>query len=306
MQPLVACGEGIEFYHMERAGPDIWQNLAVLLAVGEARSSLGAARALGISHEAVIRRVDLLEKWAGSVLVDRTTPQWSLTQSGLELAEQARSLADLVERSGDVAVKAAAPPVVLSCPELFFEHLLLPIWYRIHKKLPARPIQVCTTSPVTDQTVGSNELKLCLVRRLEPGLEGQEVGQVQLRMYAHRRLFSNLSGVPPCHFCVDNPLLKVPDLVWPKLGPPRPVVCANLAMVVAAVKSGQGIGLMPEFIGQKDQNLLPLGGVDLPPFSLWILHRSTDAADQEYVASLRALLVREIAPILSERTALSG
>ncbi len=290
---------------MNSPEPDIWRDLSVLLAVGEAQSSFAAARALGISHQTVSTRIDQLETRFDSVLVERSGTRWNLTAAGRGLALKARSIADLVERSGQANVRGAnagMTPLIMSCPELFFEHLLLPIWYRIHKELPTQPIRLRTLASVTDQGQNGGDLSLCLGRSLKADTSGVEVGTVTFRLYAHRGLF-NLSEqtTPPSHFSVDNAVLGLPDLVWPELGPTRRVSCQTLSMVAAAVKGGQGIGVLPSFIACHEPTLVPLDGVNIAPFSLWIVTHSRSLRHSgmaDNVAALSGLLRREIAPLL--------
>lgn len=286
---------------MERPEPDIWRNLAVLLAVGEVNSPNAAGQALGMSQSAVVSRIEQLEARVGSVLVKRAGARWMLTEAGQGLAQQARSIADLVERSGRAAVEPTKKPVVMGCSELFFEHLLLPIWYRIQRELPVQPIRLRTAGSVLDRSVEGTDLTLCLAQSLKPGQEGQEIGRVSFDLFGHRRLLAKPLTTAPCHFAVENDPLAVPDLMWPDLGATRRVSCTNLAMVAAAVKTGQGIGLLPHFIAQQDPALLRLDGVSVPEFSLWILHgrlHNKQLRHSEQLNTLCKLLVREIAPLL--------
>ncbi|MQQ07994.1 LysR family transcriptional regulator [Epibacterium sp. SM1979] len=284
---------------MERPEPDIWRDLAVLLAVGEAQSAFAAADALGLSQTDVAQRIDMLEARIGSVLVNRTGPNWVLTTKGKDLAHRARSIADLVQRGSRPTLRGSSRPIVLSCPELFFEHLLLPVWYRIHREIPSQPMKLRNAVSVLDQSTKGNDLTLCLGKGpRKPGVEGHEVGQVTFRLFVHKRLLNSVTDVPPCHFTVDNPQLAVPDLVWPELGQTRRVSCQNLAMVAAAVKSGQGIGLLPDFVAHQDRALVPLAGAELPPFGLWILSQP-GRSDTGRIGALRSLLEREIVPFLT-------
>ncbi|MBT8153078.1 LysR family transcriptional regulator [Epibacterium ulvae] len=284
---------------MEKPEPDIWRNLAVLLAVGEVQSPNAAGQALGLSQNAVASRIDQLEARMGSVLVKRAGARWFLTEAGQGLAEQARSIAGLVERSRPPQIEPATKPVVLGCPELFFEHLLLPVWYRIQRELPVLPIRLRTAPSVLHQSVEGADLTLCLAKSLKPGQRGQKVGQVTFDLYAHRRLLAKPLKAAPSHFTVEGGPLSVSDLTWPELGPTRRVSCANLAMVAAAVKSGRGIGLLPHFVAQQDPALLRLDGVNVPEFSLWILQHD-DASGHGQSAPLRDLLLREIAQLLKQ------
>ncbi|WP_282094370.1 LysR family transcriptional regulator [Epibacterium ulvae] len=289
---------------MDQLKPDIWRDLAVLLAVGEAESSFGASRLLGISNDAVEMRVDQLETRIGAALVNRSTPRWVLTDAGKGLVQKTRSIVNLIERGtvGEGADKNAPVPLVLSCPDLFFEFLLLPLWYRVETKLPDIPIKLKTLQEVTAKPDSTCDLALYLGRAGQADTVGTKIGDVRFALYAHRSLLgSNARANTPSHFTVESAELNVPDLVWPGGKTTRRVVCNDLLSVVTAVKSGRGIGLLPRFIGDNDPVLVPLEGADVTPLTLSILSMGGNAAKPE-VQTLRTLLAREIAQVLDDRT----
>jgi DNA-binding transcriptional LysR family regulator len=83
---------------------DRLDELALLVAIVEAGSLVGAARRLRRSPPAVTRALGALEERIGARLVERTTRRLAPTQAGHALAEQARSL--LAEY--DAALQGAA------------------------------------------------------------------------------------------------------------------------------------------------------------------------------------------------------
>ncbi len=286
---------------MDQLKPDIWRDLAVLLAVGEAQSSFAAARVLGISHQAVAMRVEQLETRTGETLVDRSGAQWVLTDAGRGLVQKTRSIVDLVERGAAAGKghRTEAQTLVFSCPDLFFEYLILPLWYRLEAQVPNVGIELHAVQGITDQHHKGYDLALCLSKSLEPGLVGQNVGTLRFRLYGHRKLLGpQAPQSAPSHFTVDNPLLSVPDLVWPGGQTTRRVICADLLTVATAIKAGRGIGLMPCFIGDTDPALVPLEGADVAPLTLWILTGPSKKSVRPEISALRALLSREISAVL--------
>ena len=309
---------------MEQAEPDIWRDLAILLAVGESECSSAAARALGLSHDIVETRINQLETRYGSVLVERAGKRWRLTHAGHRLAQKARSIADLVDRkpagfdthpgAGETMPNAdgrsdgfanpsvrVGAPIVIGCPELFFEHLLLPIWYRIQKDLPSQAIRLRTLASVTDLSLNGCDLNLCLTRTPNAGHAAANLGDVQFRLYAHRTLLAHTNATSaPSHFAVENGLFTVPDLMWPDMGRTRRVSCSNLSMVARAVLSGQGIGILPDFIAAGTPVLVPLDGVSIPPFTL-LLSSGNTVEQSGAVQKLCHLLRRELVVLLNNR-----
>src|SRR3712207_1272522 len=73
-----------------------WEDLRFVLAVADARSLAAAARALGVNHTTVLRRVVAFEERLGVRLFDRLASGYALTAGGEELLATARGMAEIV------------------------------------------------------------------------------------------------------------------------------------------------------------------------------------------------------------------
>lgn len=73
-----------------------WDDLRYVLAVADAGSLAGAARALGVNHTTVLRRIDAFEKRLGLRLFERLPTGYVLTAGGEELIAAARQVGDTV------------------------------------------------------------------------------------------------------------------------------------------------------------------------------------------------------------------
>ncbi|MGT2446514.1 LysR family transcriptional regulator (plasmid) [Ensifer adhaerens] len=73
-----------------------WEDLRFVLAVAEANSLAAAARALGVNHTTVLRRVGSFEQKLGVRLFDRLPSGYMLTAGGEELLAVARQMAETV------------------------------------------------------------------------------------------------------------------------------------------------------------------------------------------------------------------
>ena len=74
-----------------------WDDLRHAMAIATAGSLAGAARALGVNHTTVLRRLDALEGHLGSRLFDRHRTGYQATEAGLALLGQARHMAARAE-----------------------------------------------------------------------------------------------------------------------------------------------------------------------------------------------------------------
>ena len=90
---------------------DRLQSLEVFVAVAEAESFVGGARAVGISAPSATRGVNALEERLGARLFTRTTRRVRLTDVGKTYLEDARHLLAQLQAADDAASGAAVTPV---------------------------------------------------------------------------------------------------------------------------------------------------------------------------------------------------
>ena len=79
------------------AGSLDWDDLRVALAVAEAGSLAGAARALNVNHTTALRRLDALEARLNTRLFDRQRGGYLPTDAGELLADEARAIAPRID-----------------------------------------------------------------------------------------------------------------------------------------------------------------------------------------------------------------
>src|SRR5687768_8187962 len=73
-----------------------WDDLRVALAVADAGSLAGAARALNVNHTTALRRLDALEARLNTRLFERQRGGYLPTEAGELLAQEARAIAPRV------------------------------------------------------------------------------------------------------------------------------------------------------------------------------------------------------------------
>jgi DNA-binding transcriptional LysR family regulator len=100
-----------------------WENLRYFLALSSRGTLLGAARALGVEHATVSRRVALLEEQLQTRLIDRRGRRIALTPEGERIAAMAREMEDQALAISQAAlsqdrlsgtVRISAPPALSS------------------------------------------------------------------------------------------------------------------------------------------------------------------------------------------------
>jgi len=120
------------------------QEMTVFVAVAEAGSFAGAARAMGVSAATVTRGVAELERRIGSLLVVRDTRRLRLTEAGERFAVDARRLlAELQEAEESAAGVHARPRGVLTvtAPQVFGDLHVTPVMTEYLAAYPGIEIQ---------------------------------------------------------------------------------------------------------------------------------------------------------------------
>ncbi|MGN6527665.1 MAG: LysR family transcriptional regulator [Burkholderiaceae bacterium] len=105
------------------------QEMTVFVAVAEAGSFAGAARALGVSAATVTRGVAQLERRLGSLLVVRNTRQLRLTEAGTRFADDARRLLQELQEAEESAAGVHAAPrglLTITAPQVFGDLHVVP------------------------------------------------------------------------------------------------------------------------------------------------------------------------------------
>lgn len=95
---------------MRRNKTELFRGVVPFVAVAEAKSYRGAARALGVSTAAVSKAVQALEASLGVVLIHRTARFVELTREGVLFFERARAAVVEVEGARDALARAQRVP----------------------------------------------------------------------------------------------------------------------------------------------------------------------------------------------------
>lgn len=151
-----------------------WDDARIFLAVAEAGTFSGAARALGLGQPTVSRRVAEFEEVLGLALFHRGRRGATLTADGARLLPAARQMArwasaferSAAEGQGELAgrVRVTAPPGIA------FE-FLVPFCQRLRQTHPALRVEVLSTVEYLDLTLGEAELAIRSKPASEPGVE---------------------------------------------------------------------------------------------------------------------------------------
>lgn len=132
---------------------DRYSDMAILLAVVDARGFSPAARKLRMTHSAISKRVQRLEDRLGTQLLLRTTRTLSLTQTGERYVQLARPiLEDIQALEAAVVHESEAPRGTLkvSAPNALGQYHVVPALIDFMRLYPAIKIDLTLSDAIID------------------------------------------------------------------------------------------------------------------------------------------------------------
>jgi DNA-binding transcriptional LysR family regulator len=255
--------------------PD-WDDLRFFLALCEAGTLTGAARATGVEHTTVARRIDALETALGARLFDRFPRGWSLTAAGTALAPHARKLEDDMHALLNVArgatavtgvVRVSAPPALTAC--LLAPHLRAPL-----ARLPGVEIDLRAEARTTDLMRRQADIALRFARPTSPGLVAKLLAHVDYALYAHADYAASRHGAHWEFLGYDELQQDAPQQEWlDRLrGGRRYCVRSNdLLTLLQAAVAGCGVGVFPRYAAAGAPGLVELDPACPVRRKLWLV-----------------------------------
>lgn len=247
-----------------------WDDLQFVHAVAENGSLSGAARALGVNHATVLRRISALEHEIGVRLFQRPPGGYRLTPEGQEMLSSLQAIGRTVERlerqipslgSGlEGTVRVTTTDSIANC--LLPRHL-----GRIAAENPGLDIELIVSNMPMNLARPEAEITLRPAQNLPEGLAGREIGPMGFGIFAHR---DYIAANPGRHVSdhmwlgVASPLTRSPVGRWQDrvLGD-RVVLCADSFMTLAHMAAaGMGPAMLPSLVGRTTPGLATVPGLD--------------------------------------------
>ena len=246
-----------------------WDDLRIFQALAGARSIREAAASIGTTHATVSRRIRALEDELGSTLFERGRDGINLTVIGqgvLTFAENAAENVAAIDRLAFSKEGHLAGPVRLSLLEDIYSFVLaepIDIFMTCH---PMIELIVDTTASLSDLGRREADVIVRITRSPPEQAFGRKVADSPLAAYASQ---SYLDNRPKIDRWIT---LDYPPAIPPLLQA-RPAFRANsLSVIAKTLQLGQGVGLLPCFVGENCPELVRLPDVALiPDMEIWVL-----------------------------------
>jgi len=257
--------------------PD-WDDLRYFLALVDAGTLSGAARATGVEHTTVARRIDALEAALGLLLFDRFPKGWSLTATGIALAPHARKMADDMHGLMRVASGSASLSGVvrISAPPALATYVLAPKLKEMLRRLPGIEVDLRGETRTTDLMRRESDIALRFHRPSAPGLAVRQLASVEYGLYANSRYLAEHTPQQWEFLGYDELLRDAPQQLWlDKIrGERRYCLRSNdLGALFQAAVAGCGLGVFPHSFFDFRQNGLIAIDTEVCPVKrkLWLI-----------------------------------
>jgi DNA-binding transcriptional LysR family regulator len=269
--------------------PDInWDDLRYFLLAAQTKTLSGAARASGVQHTTVGRRLTALERALGVSLFLRGPEGLTLTPIGEEVVPLAKSaerrlksLADFVASRRN-RVRLALPTGFVA---VFAEDLAT--FAREHPELT---LETVSAGQIADLQSGEADLALRIGPIHDPELVARSLGDIGSSLYASSRYLqeypapvdlSNLSGHRVVAFGTDLSALPAAQWLNARLGQATVVLRTNeMAAMIEAAASGAGLAVLPCMLADGDPRLVRLSPQVLVKRGLSLVYRREQRTGQ--------------------------
>ncbi len=287
--------------------PEDWSQLALFLAIYRERSLSRAALRLGVDQSTVSRRLAALEDRIGAPLFarDKTGAHpTSLARRWLLTAERAESaIAEAMALARTVGSEPVGE-VRIATSEAVADFLIMPALPELLATWPGLRVVVDARSELTDLARLEADVALRFVRPDSGELLVRQVGTTPIGIFCAPSYLASRAGEPleRLDWVSWSPeLASLPEARWLRscLGVTPRVACNRDTTIIAAVRAGAGVALLPERFARRFEDLIEWPWPDgTPPRMEVFLVRAAvhrDTARVSVVADWLAGLVRKMA-----------
>jgi DNA-binding transcriptional LysR family regulator len=162
-----------------------WDHLRTALFLARAGSVRSAARALGVSHSTVMRRIDALESSVGARLFERKADGYEVTAAGQDVFDTAGSLEEIVlglERRVEGRDVRLSGAVRVTLPDPFLP-LLLPVFRELGCAYPDIAVTAAVDVGFADLAHREADVALRVASEPPPDLVGRRLAQAGVAVY---------------------------------------------------------------------------------------------------------------------------
>lgn len=166
-----------------------WNLIRSFVTVAESGSLLAASRTIGVSQPALGRHIDELERQLGLTLFSRGRAGMRLTEAGMALLEDARSIRRDVDH---LLLRAAGRsesvrgPVRITASQVMATYVLPPMLARLKQAEPGLEVELVADNAIANLLARDADIAIRMARPAQSDLIAQKIGDLALGCFAHR------------------------------------------------------------------------------------------------------------------------
>ena len=266
-----------------------WSDYQAFLAIARAGQLARAAHVLGVDATTMGRRLRRLEARLGVTLFEQTREGQVLTEAGEQLLARVEAMAHAASAISEGAGRAGelAGTLRISVPEGFGSWFLSPRAAAFASAHPRLTLDLVANSGLLSLSKREADIAVTLSRPRAGPVIARKLSDYALRLYASPAYLADHPGLErPADLAQGHRLVGyIPDLLYdPVLGyldeiHPGLVVGLRSSSINAQhrlIAAGAGIGVLPCFLGDSDQTLVPVFAERRILRSFWLVtHKDT-------------------------------
>ncbi len=269
-----------------------WSDLRFFLAVARTGKLVAAAQALAVEHSTVSRRIAALERALGTKLFDRRPGGFALTAQGERLLRSAEAMETLaLGAQGEIAGAdmGISGSVRIGAPDGFGSMFLAPRLGTFSALHPGLEIQLLAMPRTFSLSKREADIAISLSRPKEGRLHARKLTDYRLRLYASREYLDRHGPIEtpadlPRHAFIGyiDDLIYAPELDYVPLisrDLTARLKSSNLIAQMMATRAGAGVCVLPCFMGDLQQDLVPILPQEVSLTRTFYLITHTDMRD---------------------------
>jgi DNA-binding transcriptional LysR family regulator len=243
---------------------DVFGDLTMFVAVAEARSFSGAARATGMPISSMSRRIALLEERLGTRLLQRNSRKVELSEQGRVYLERAQAILAALEAAAEEVRESSAPPrgrLRVTMPAGFGELFLTPLFVEYASRFPEVSFELDLSARMVDMVAERFDVAIRIGVQADSTLTARKIATVKTALVASPA-YLDRAGTPQtpadllAHSCLRLTGDRSPRAAWelqnrgkraslaiaPRADANHPGILRQMARL------GMGIALLDELI----------------------------------------------------------
>ena len=290
-----------------------WDDLRYILAVANAKSLAGAARALGVNHTTVLRRVTAFEQRLGLRLFERLASGYVLTAGGEELIAAARHVEDTLtalERKLAGQDLRLSGVIRVTTTDTLMGSILPEILAEFRDAHPGIGIEVAVSNAMFNLSKRDADVAIRPAKVAPETLVGRRVAKVAFAVYASRDYVARRGKIADLRnerwIAPDDSLAETSVTHWMRSQLPGSDITLRADSLVAmrqAALAGLGLAALPCYLGDTSPGLVCVHPpVEAMETALWILTHE----DLRHTARIRAFTEFAAGAFVRRRPLLEG